>query len=69
VAEIDSTELGSRPLAEVEGITSHQAEMLAGACITTASQLLAADRETLLAIPGMGEKTLDKIIEAAKAQA
>jgi len=69
VAEIDSSEHGLRPLAEIEGVTSHQAGMLAGANITTASHLLAADRETLLAIPGMGEKTLDKIIEAVKAKA
>ena len=53
---------------DIEGVTERQAQLLGEASITTVSQLLAADRETLLGIPGMGEKTLDKIIESVKAQ-
>jgi transcription antitermination factor NusA-like protein len=57
------------PLSAIEGVTERQAQLLAAASFTTARQLLAADRATLLAIPGMGEKTLDKILDAVKAQA
>lgn len=55
------------PLTQVQGITEHQAEVLAAGGITTLQALLATPRERLLEIPGIGEKTLDKILEAARA--
>ncbi len=56
---------GDTPLKDVKGITPRQASLLAGAGCETISALLSADRKTLLAIPGMGAKTLDKIMAAA----
>ena len=57
----------SKKLNEVSGITSKQAEEFEAAGIKTVNDLLSADSETLLSIPGIGEKTLEKIIEASKA--
>ena len=56
----------SKSLNEISGITSKQAETFETAGISSVNDLLTADRETLLSIPGIGEKTLEKIIEAAK---
>jgi len=63
----DSDTRAGLPLADVPGITAHQSELLAAGGITTVQALLAAPREQLLALPGIGEKTLEKILEAARA--
>ncbi|MCX7847345.1 MAG: transcription termination factor NusA [bacterium] len=55
------------PLTDVAGITPHQVEVLAAGGITTLQALLATPRERLLDLPGIGEKTLEKIMEAAHA--
>jgi len=57
----------SKSLNEVSDITPNQIETFKAAGINTINDLLTADTETLLSIPGIGEKTLEKIIEVAKA--
>ena len=47
------------PLAEIPGFTSAKAKLLDAAGIVTVSHLLNADEEEILAIDGMGEKTLE----------
>jgi len=65
--EATKADIDSKTLKEVKGISKKQAESFEAAGIKTISSLFAADKETLLAIPGIGEKTLEKIINAAKA--
>ncbi len=64
VAKAAST---SKKLNEIDGITSKQVEAFETAGIITAHDLLTAEKETLLSIPGIGEKTLEKIIETVTA--
>ena len=47
------------PLAEISDFTSAKAKLLDAAGIVTVSDLLNADEEEILAIDGMGEKTLE----------
>ena len=47
------------PLAEIPDFTSAKAKLLDAAGIVTVSHLLNADEEEILAIDGMGEKTLE----------
>ena len=53
-------------LASIKAVTEHQAKVFAEHGITTAAQLLQTAREELLAIPGIGEKTLDKILDKVR---
>ncbi|NLF39701.1 transcription termination factor NusA [bacterium] len=54
------------PLAGMMGISPANVERLASAGIITVDELLNADRETLLAIPGLDETAIDRIIAAVK---
>ena len=55
------------PLDQMMGISASAVEKLAEAGITTVADLRAASRETLLAVPGVGEKTVEKILKAVAA--
>ena len=57
----------SKKLNEVAGISEKQAEAFETAGINTIHDLLTTDNEKLLSVPGIGEKTLEKIINTAKA--
>jgi len=56
----------SKKLNEITGITSKQSKAFETAGIITAHDLLTSEKEALLSIPGIGEKTLEKIIKAIK---
>lgn len=57
----------SKKVEDVKGISAKNKEALINAGIDTVAALLAKDKKELLALPGIGEKTLEKIIDAAKA--
>ena len=57
----------SKRLNEVTGITTKQAEAFEASGINTIHDLLTTDDKILLSIPGIGEKTLEKIIKTARA--
>ena len=54
---------------EVRGITAHLADVLTKGGIGTLGALRAADDKALLALPGVGAKTVEKLREAAGAAA
>jgi len=56
----------STPLKEVKGITTKIAEALSKENINTTDELMSSDKKLLLNIPGIGEKTLEKILTAVK---
>ncbi len=56
----------SKKLNEVTWLTAKQAKVIEESGIKTVNDLLSAEEETLLALPGIGEKTLKKILESAK---
>jgi len=56
----------SLSLKDVDEVSDKFADALAEQNINTVEELLAADKELLLEIPGMGEKTLEKILKAVK---
>ena len=50
-------------LVDMKSVSERQVKSLAELGVQTAEELLNADRAALLALPGFGEKTLDKLIE------
>lgn len=55
-------------LTDIDGISDARAETLKEHGISSVAELKAADKDALLAIPGFGEKTVEKIMEAIAAQ-
>jgi N utilization substance protein A len=62
-----SASLGEASVASLESLSPKVRETLEAAGITTVAALQAMTREQLLELEGIGEKTADKIIEAAQA--
>ncbi len=62
-----SASLGEASIASIESLSAKVRETLEAAGITTVAALKAMTREQLLELEGIGEKTADKIIEAAQA--
>jgi N utilization substance protein A len=62
-----ASRLKQMPVADVPGITPKMAERLAAAGIATLSDLLEKSAAELAEIPGIGEATAGKILEAARA--
>jgi len=62
-----ASRLKQMPVADVPGITPKMAERLAAAEIATLSDLLEKSAAELAEIPGIGEATAAKILEAARA--
>jgi N utilization substance protein A len=62
-----SASLGEASVADMEALSAKVKESLDAAGIKTVAALKAMTREQLLEIEGIGEKTADKIIEAAQA--
>jgi N utilization substance protein A len=62
-----SASLGEASVAGLESLSAKVRETLEAAGITTVAALKAMTREQLLELEGIGEKTADKIIEAAQA--
>jgi len=62
-ASVGEAETGPVQLVEMKSVTERQAGILSEHGIQTADDLLKAERDVLIAIPGFGEKTLDKLIE------
>jgi N utilization substance protein A len=61
-----ASRLKQMPVADVPGITPKMAERLAAAGIATLSDLLEKSAAELAGIPGIGEATAGKILEAAR---
>ncbi|RLD11058.1 MAG: transcription termination/antitermination protein NusA [Chlamydiae bacterium] len=57
----------SKRLIEVSWLTANQIEAFESIGIKTVNDILTSEKETLLAVPGIGEKTLEKILTSAKA--
>ncbi len=55
------------PVSEIAGVGDKTAERLAAAGIATLGDLLEKTAEELAEIPGLGERSADKILEAAQA--
>jgi transcription termination/antitermination protein NusA len=62
-----ASRLKQMPVGDVPGITPKMAERLAAAEIATLSDLLEKSAADLAEIPGIGEATAEKILEAARA--
>jgi len=65
--EAETSNVETIKIDDVNGISDKQKEALKNAGIETTDALLSKNKDELLALPGIGEKTLEKIIEAAKA--
>jgi len=62
-SEVEKPVVGFIQLSDMKSVTKHQAVVLSENGIQTSDDLLNAERDELLALPGLGEKTLDKLIE------